>query len=335
MDDARNSYGSAETSPRVLDWLLEADQPSVRYFTLVDLVGRSTNDPEVRRTRSRIARVGWAANLLRRQQRKGYWESREPTTLRGWTRFLQFPQFRSTMWPALVLSDLGLTADDPRVRRTAELLFDYKLRLSSPFNFYTEEVCAVGNLARMLTRFGYGEDRRVQKLFAWLVEDQRENGGWNCAPGEPGTLDCWEALDAFSTVPEPQRPPRMRTAIERGVEFYLKRGLFREGPRYAPWFRFHYPVHYFYDVLVGLDVVTRFGHADDRRLRPALRILTDKRRADGTWAIDRVHPDVGGRLRKEYQGAGLTSWSLEPPGRPSKWITLTALRVLRRVEAAG
>ncbi len=332
---SRQASPSGGTDSRVLDWLLEEDQPSIRYLTLVDLLGRREDDPEVRRARSRIPRIGWAAQLLSRQKPKGYWEPREPTNFRGWARFLQFPQFGSTMWPALVLSDLGLTSRDPRIRKTAELIFDNKLRLSSPFNFFTEEVCAVGNLARMLTRFGYGDDRRVRRLYAWMIEDQRENGGWNCAPDQPGTLDCWEALDAFSALPKARRSARMESAIEKGVEFYLERNLLREGKRYEPWLRFHYPTHYFYDVLVGLDVVTRLGDPRDRRLQPALKILRDKRRPDGTWLLDRVHPDVGPDLRKDYGGREIQGWSLERVGTPSKWITLTAFRVLNRVDAAG
>ncbi len=303
----------------------------MRLHALTDLLGRSETDPDVRRARARLPRAGWAADLLGRQKAAGYWEAREPKSFRTWARFLQFPQFRSTMWPALVLSDLGLTSSEPRVRKAAEQIFDYKLRLSSPFNFFTEEVCAVGNLARMLTRFGYGDDRRVRKLFDWMLEDQRENGGWNCAPDAPGTLDCWEALAAFATLPRPQRSAKMQTAIDRGAEFYLERGLFREGRRYEPWFRFHYPTHYFYDVLVGLDVVTALGFGNDRRLRPALEVLRSKRRPDGTWHLDRMHPDVGPELRKDYSGHEIQGWTLEPVGRPSKWITLTALRVLRRV----
>ncbi len=327
--------GDGRSDRAVIDWLLEKDQPSVRYFTLLELLGKTERDSEVRRARAAIPRVGWAAGLLQRQNPDGFWEARKPRTLREWARFLQFPQFRSTMWPALVLADLGMDSRDPRIRKIAELFFEYKLQLSSPFNFFTEEVCAVGNLASMLVRFGYGHDRRVRKLYAWLLEDQRENGGWNCAPGKPGTLDCWEALAAFSAVPKVHRSPQMQRAIDRGVEFYLERRLFREGTKYDPWFRFHYPTHYFYDVLVGLDVVTRLGYGGDRRLQPALDLLAHKRRADGTWSLDRIHPDVGRSLKRDYSGRELKPWSLEAAGKPSKWITLTALRVLHRVERSG
>ncbi len=323
------------THDPVLSWLLEETQPSVRCSALVELLGRREDDADVRRARARIPTTGWARELLRRQKPEGFWEARAPTDFEGQARFLQFPQFRSTMWPLQVLSDLGLTAKEARIRKAAELLFDYKLRFSSPFNFFTEEVCAVGNVARMLTRFGYADDRRVRKLHAWMLEDQREDGGWNCAPDQPGTLDCWEALAAFAELPRSARGRSIESAIERGCEFYLERHLFREGKRYDPWFRFHYPTHYFYDVLVGLDVLTRLGYAGDRRLGPALKLLTEKRRPDGTWILDRVHPDVGRSLRKDYRGTEIHGWSLEPPGKPSKWITLTARAVLARVDRAN
>ncbi len=319
---------------RVIDWLLEADQPSVRYHTLVDLLGRRERDAEVREARSKIPRVGWAQDLLRTQKPKGYWEPHEPRTVREWVRFLRFPLYDSSIWRGMVLADLGLTAADPRIRRLADLVFEYKLHLSSEVNLFTEEVCIVGNVARMLTRFGYGDDRRVRKLYDWMIEDQREDGGWNCAAGRPGTLDCWEALSAFAAIPKASRSAPVERAISRGAEFYLERKLFEEGRRYAPWFRFHYPTHYFYDVLVGLDVLTSLGYAGDPRLEPALGVLREKRRRDGTWALDRVHPDegpAGGPGAAARQERPLT---LERAGEPSKWITLTALQVLKRVEDA-
>lgn len=323
-----------ETERRVLNWLLEKDQPAVRYYAQVDLLGESPQDPDVRSTFAQIPKVGWGNNLLATQGPKGYWEAKEPTTAETWIDFLYYPKYGSTIWRALVLSDLGLTSRDPRIGRLAEMLFKYKLQLGSMVNIFNDEVCIVGNTARMLTRFGYGDDPRVRKLYDRLVEDQREDGGWHCRQGGLGTLDGWEALAAFACLPASKRTASIDRAIARGAEFYLSRGLFKEGKRkYLPWFRFHYPIHYYYDFLVGLDMLTRLGFGGDQRLNPALRILRDKRRPDGTWAIDRSHPDVG-------SGAGYRQHRkprplvIEKPGVPSKWITLTALRVLDRVRRA-
>ena len=319
---------------RVLEWLQGEDQPAARYFTLVDLLGRSASDPEVRSARSRIPKAGWAYDQLREQGAKGFWEPREPRNLKEWIDFLYYPKYRSTNWRALVLSDFGLDVSTPGIRKLAEVLFEYKLRLGSPFNFYHEEACVAGNTARMLTRFGYSDDFRVRKLYDWLVEDQRKDGGWDCSQGTPGTLDVWEPLAAFASLPKSKRSARIDEAIARGAEFYLERQLFHEGPRYDPWLRLHYPNHYYYDVLVGLDVLTQLGFAGDRRLRPALKVLTDKRKPDGTWWIDRAHPDVSGPKAAQYR-TGVKPLVIEPPGRPSKWLTLKAMRVLKRVEDAA
>jgi hypothetical protein len=318
---------------KVVEWLLEENQPAVRYGALVDLLDRKESDTEVRSARSRIARVGWAHEQLRRQGPKGFWERHEPRNLKEWIDFLYYPKYQSTNWRALVLADFGLDARNPQVKKAAQVLFEYKLRLGSPFNFFYEEMCVVGNTARTLTRFGYADDGRVRKLFEWMVEDQRKDGGWNCSQDTPGTLDVWEPLAAFASLPKSKRSPKMEAAIAKGAEFYLERRLFKEGRPYPPWLRLHYPNHYYYDILVGLDVLTQLGFAGDRRLRPALEILRDKRQLDGTWWMDRLHPDVSGPKAAQYQ-KGVNPLAIEKPGKPSKWITLKALRVLNRVRDA-
>ncbi len=320
---------------KVIQWLLEDEQPVARYHTLVDLLGRKDDDPEVRSARARIARVGWASDQLRAQGSKGFWEAREPKNVGEWVNFLYFPTFLATNWRALVLSDFGLDATNPRIKKVADLIFEYKLRRGSPFNFFYEEACISANTARMLTRFGYADDLRVRKLYDWLLEDQRDDGGWNCSQGTPGTLDVWEPLAAFAALPKANRSPKMEQAVATGAEFYLERKLFKEGRPYAPWLRLHYPNHYFYDILVGLDVLTQLGFGGDRRLEPALKLLTEKRQRDGTWLTDRSHPDVGPGTTVHPDAKKMKPLVIEPPGEPSKWITLKALRVLKRVKDAG
>jgi hypothetical protein len=88
---------------QVIDWLLEKDQPSIRYYTLVDILDRRENDPEVREAYSNIPRRGWAADILRLQKPKGYWEQREPDWRKdtlGWIEFLYRPKFVATNWRA-------------------------------------------------------------------------------------------------------------------------------------------------------------------------------------------------------------------------------------------
>ena len=220
----------ADRDRNVLEWLLGGEQPAVRYFALVDLLDRRKDDPEVRSARSRIARVGWAEEQLLRQRPNGYWEPHEPKSVREGVTFLYFPKFHSTFWRALVLSDLGLDATNPRIKKIADLVFKYKLRLGSPVNFFYEEASISANTARLMTRFGYADDGRVRKLYDWLLEDQREDGGWNCSQDTPGTLEVSEPLAAFAALPKAKRSPKMEQAISRGGRVLSRAEADRDGP---------------------------------------------------------------------------------------------------------
>ncbi|MBI3022807.1 MAG: hypothetical protein HYY68_03660 [Thaumarchaeota archaeon] len=304
--------------------MLEPDQPAVRYRALVDLLGRPKDDAEVKEAHGIIAERGWGHDILVQQRPDGHWMRGEDS--------LYLPKYTATNWRAIMLADLGLTAEHAGVRRAAELYF--KEWLSEMERFLEEgELCIVGNLARTLTACGYADDPKVKRLFEWIVQHQKDDGGWHCFKSDSGTLDCWEGLAAYNKLPRQRWTRSIKRSAERGAEFYLDRRLFEEGRRYGPWFRFHYRNHYYYDLFVGLDMITALGCAADKRLNRALDILKQKRRSDGRWVLDAIHPDLAG-------GAGYSlkrkpvPVSLEAKGKPSKWITLTCMRVLKRVEEA-
>ncbi len=324
-------------SKKVLDWLLDDAQPSIRYLTLRQLIGKSESDPEVRDAKRAIPGAGWAAEILARRDPAGWWVHE--------SNFYK-PKYVSTNWNLLALSDLGATRAVPEIADSAELWMARSPLVGGGVGGFSGgkgHLCFTGNMARALIRFGYADDRRVEKALAWLVETAHPKGGWSCWAFGPGpatsrNLDSWEGLSAFAAYPRARRTRAMDGVVERGAEFFLERELQRQGDRYAPWFRFHWPVHYYYDVLVGLDILTALGYSDDRRLGPALEVVRKRRRRDGRWNLDAVHPDVEGGMADwfaKHPKQRPTPLGFEAPGQPSRMITLIALRVLARVDGTA
>jgi hypothetical protein len=319
--------GTTAKPASAIDWLLEDAEPSMRYLTLTQLLGRPEKDPEVKAAKKMVGQQGWAAEIFAKQKPGGWWVREEN---------LYRPKYLSTNWMLLILSDLGLTKEDPRIRAAAELWRDRFSKADGGFGSDGSNrghLCIVGNTARALIKFGYADDPKVKSALEWLVKNQASNGGWSCV-GSGGNLDSWEGMSAFAAYPKQMWTKGIKSAVEKGAEFYLRRSMDQQGARYEPWYRFHYPVHYYYDLLVGLEFMTALGYGDDERLAGAVKLLKEKRGADGRWNLDAVHPDVEGGMGEWYSkhaNQTPTPFALGKAGRPSKMITLRALVVLDRL----
>jgi hypothetical protein len=296
----------------------------VRLRFLTEVERRTARDSRVRIARRAIGKTGWAADILSHQFPDGRWVNRGSSA-----EELYYPKYIVANWCAIVLADLGMTREDVRIRRTAELLMDRWGGKGGDLSGRNGEICVTGNAVRTLIRFGFFDHPVVQRSLAWIVRTQKSDGGWHCFRSRTGTLDGWEGLAAMAEIPESAREEPVRRSIERGAEFYLRRRLMTEGRmRYPPWFRIHYPNHYYYDLLVGLRVLSRLGYGSDPRLQPARKWLAAKRRRDGSWALDADHPDLDAEHGGYRFPRVVYPLRLEPPNEPSRWATVEALSVL-------
>jgi hypothetical protein len=82
------------------------------------------------------------------------------------------------------------------------------------------------------------------------------------------------------------------------------------------WRQFSFPTRWHYDVLRALEYFRSAGDGPDSRMAEAIDLVRSKRAPDGTWPLENSHP-------------GKVHFTLEDgDGRPSRWNTLRALRVL-------
>ncbi len=141
------------------EWLLEPDQPSIRYFALTELFEEEENDPEVKEAKKAIPEKGWGAEIFARQLHGGFWERND--------RFY-VPKYLSSNWMLLILSDLGLTKKDKRIAAACEEWMQKFAKSDGGFGMdgiKYSHLCTTGNTARALIKFGYEDDPRV--LLHW------------------------------------------------------------------------------------------------------------------------------------------------------------------------
>lgn len=310
---------------------MEPTEPGVRAQALIDLMGRAYDDPEVKTAQEDALRRGSIAKVLGGLVLTPDHDSYEK---------LMDPRYGTPYHRLIALADMGVPGDDRRIHATLERILEVFTKRDGGFGRTGGHVCVTGNIVRAAIHFGRGDDPRVKTGVQWLLANQRADGGWNCFPEDDpnGTLDSWEPLAALGIIPASQRSPDAQRAIERGIEFFLEQRLGVEAG-YEPWRRIHFPRHYYYDFLLGLELVTSLGDPHDPRLKPALDLLISKSTADGTWALEITHPDVDPEGDPPYKPiwanflATVVRLEIEPPGIPSRWATLAAIQVLRRTES--
>ena len=325
-----------------IDWLLEEDEenPGVRFFALRDLGEQSPVDPEVVAARRAVMATGPVPAILEAQHPEGYWV--KPGT--GYS-----PKYRSTVWQILFLAELGADPENAGVRRGCEYLLSHAIArngafsASSPARPSSAVPCLNGNLLFALRQLGWGDDPRVGIATEWLaraVTGEREmtylksgtagpcfacsaNGGQPCAWGAN------KVMRALLAVPPQERTRAISAAIETGVGFLLSRDPAEADYPYttrvsSTWFKLGFPLTYWSDVLETVSVLAAAGCGEDPRLENALAFVLGKRDAQGRWKLEN---GLKGKMWHD----------IERKGKPSKWITLRALRALKDlgVEGAG
>jgi hypothetical protein len=312
----------------VIDWLLDSD-PSIRWQVMRDLTDAPAE--EVAAERARVATEGVGARLLALQAADGRWSG--AAWNRGWD---------STMHVLLLLRDMGLDPASLEARRALGLVRDRVTwhgcgpQECDGNSFFTGEIepCINGQVAASGAYFG----QDVRGIVDRLLGEQLPDGGWNCEAENGSTRSSFNTticvLDALLEYEHAVgSSPEVTEARLRGQEYLLERRLLRrrstgeaierDRKSGASWTCFAFPAWWHYDVLRGLDYFRRAGVAPDERMSEAIDLVASKRDDIGRWLLEIRHP---GRMPVDMD---------EGEGRPSRWNTLRALRVLRWHEQAG
>jgi hypothetical protein len=298
----------------VTDWLLDSD-PSIRWQVMRDLLDESAD--VVAAERARVAHDGWGAQFLALQPPDGVWGGGA-----------NFPEWTGTKPTLVVLRILGPDPADPAVRRAVELVHQNCKWEYDDLPFFDGEVEPCINGGTVAIGAYFGQD--VQGIVDRLLTEQMADGGWNCEQENgsvrgsfDSTINVLEGLLEFERATGGSSD--VAAARRRGQEYLLDRRLLRRlstGEVINPMYKYlFFPTRWHYDILRGLDYLRDADVVPDERVDEAIELLRSKRDADGRWPLEYTYP---GDVFFEIE---------DGEGKPSRWNTLRAMRVLRWYEA--
>jgi hypothetical protein len=311
----------------MIDWLLDAD-PSIRWQTMRDLL--EAPEPQWRAERARVETEGWGSRLLSYQDEDGQWAGGAflPSDF-DWREWREVGQpWTATTFSLSQLREFGLDPASERAGRAVELIGANSRWENAGQPYWDGEVEECINGRTVADGAYFGVD--VSPIVDRLVGERLDDGGWNCERADGSVRSSFATtVNVLDGLLEYERAtggtPNSRAARESGEEFLLERSLFRRlrtgEVADERFLSFTHPNRWHYDVLRALDhfrsAATLTGAAPDPRLGEAVDHVRARRLEDGTWPLDSSLP---GRIWFDVN---------DGPGKPSRWVTLRAMRVLR------
>lgn len=296
----------------MIEWLLEGD-PAIRWQTLRDLTDASQTETVAERIK--VSTEGWGARLLALQSDDGHWGGG-----------IYSPKWISTTYTLILLRRFGIDPHTPACRAAIDRVREHVFwRGPTPFFEFRGDTCVTGMVLALSAHFGSA--RVSSDNVAWLLDEQLGDGGWNCETRNGSVRSSFHTtLSVLEGLLEYERAvgstdSAIDEARARGHSYLLDRRLLRylsTGEIINPrWKLFSFPPRWHYDILRALDYFRDAGVPFDERFEEAMSIVRAKRRKDGTWP-----------LQNHY--AGKEHFQMESgSGKPSRWNTLRALRVLQ------
>ena len=323
-----------------ISWLLEEESPGVRYLALRDLLDLPDNDKELRQARKDAHELGPISTVLSHMDENGFWMKAGP----GYS-----PKYKSTVWSLILLAQLGASIkQDSRIKKACDYFIEHALTPGGQFSAsgapsYTID-CLQGNMCWALLELGC-EHARLAKAYEWMAQSVTGEGiapkedkhaevryyAYKCGPdfqcGANHGPCAWGATKvalALGKLTPGERTPLLDRAIQRTVDFFF--GVEPSTAGWAPisgkqpsrdWWMFGFPVFYITDLLQVAEALTSLGYGSDPRLAQTLELIRQKQNDQQRWNLEYAYSS------KTWGNYGLK-------GKPNKWVTLRAMRVLKQ-----
>ena len=301
-------------------WLLQGDI-SIQYQAMRDLQGFDNPDLQ-----ARISIEGWGKAFLSR------WHPDPP----GWGEDFYQPNWISTHYTLLDLRNLNLSPENEIARNTLHYVLNSGMAKDGgiplgPSTRDRSDVCVNGMFLNYASYFRMPE-KELESVVDSILCEVMPDGGFNCRSNRSGavhssmhsTISVLEGLCEFQKRGFDYRKNEIQKSIQTSEEFLLMHRLYKSDRTgkiiHKDFLKLAYPCRWKYDILRALDYFQHAKKKWDPRMSDAMEALIKKRNPDGTWNMQAAH-------------AGQQHFLLEKAGKPGRFNTLRALRVLKHFGA--
>lgn len=243
--------------------------------------------------------------ILRKQKPNGSWiYPGGKEKVRSRENYNQLETYRNL---GILVEEFGFNKKHPALAKTAEYLFSFQSKEGDFRGIYGNQYSPnySAGITELLVKAGYGNDLRIEKVFAWLLSIRQDDGGWavpfrtrNCnidvIANQPETMEpdrsepfshmvTGVVLRAFAVHPIYKKEARQAGELLLSSIFKKDNYPDRAGAEY--WQRFTFPF-WFTDLISALDTLSLLGFtAQTPQMEIALQWFIKNQRKNGLWQL--------------------------------------------------
>lgn len=300
-----------------IEWLLESDDISIKYRTLVEIIGVDKNDAELQKLKKKIEESAEVKSVIGKMHPDGYWLQKNQQSGKMLGQGVEYGSFATTHFCLSYLAEMGMD----RSNSTVELAANRYLDLQKEDGDWWEHLsCLYAYNIRTFILLGYREDVRLHRTIDFMINTARKDGGFLCdlhekenrKPEKSCVRGSAKALLAFLEMPEYWKNERCLQL----VEYFLNRyGIYKNNNHNMfvnkDMMSQSFPIIWRTNVWEILYALSKMGYGKDPRLEKA-------------WDVLAATKDSSGRVRLDWTPTQCP-WKVGKTGEPNEWLTFYTL----------
>ncbi len=308
----------------VTEWLLEEENPSIRYRTMRELQELPESDPELQLAKRQISSYQPVKNMLEAMHPEGYWEQINPRSKKSYGKDVEYMR-DTTHFILAYLAELGMTREDTKIEKAANR---YLSLLQPDGDFYRHFSCLYGLNIRTFMLLGFKDDPRLKKTIDLMKKSIRYDNGYLCdthegkrkrRPVKSCVRGSAKVLYSLGELPELWD----ESFSKKIVEYFLNRNILYKTTNPKAYVRTDagltmFPFYWGFGLIDVLLPLAKMGYGHDPRMGSAWNVLARHKTEEGKYILD-------GNWKSKY-------WKIEKRGLVSKWITFYAYLCLKYKE---